>query len=70
MWYAIKNSSLANLPLTIAIIHTAPILSLILVCMFYKECMNWKANLGIVLMVVGGCLVIFYSGASSVKRIA
>lgn len=69
MWYAVKTSSRAHLPLAIAVIHTAPILSLILVCMFYKECMNWKANFGIVLMVVGGCLAIFYSGASSVKRI-
>lgn len=69
MWLAVKKSSRKQLPLAIAIIHTAPILSLILVCMFYKECLNWKANLGIVLMVLGGCMAIFYSG-SSVTRIA
>lgn len=64
MWFAVKKSSRKHLPLAIAIIHTAPILSLILVCTFYKECLNWKANLGIVLMVLGGCLAIFYSGSS------
>lgn len=69
MWYAVKSSTRAHLPLAIAIIHTAPIFSLILVCLFYKECLNWKANLGIVLMVLGGCMAIFYSG-SSVRRIA
>lgn len=64
MWYAVKSSSRAYLPLAIAIVHTAPILSLVLVCAFYKECLNWKANLGVILMVLGGCMAIFYSGAT------
>jgi len=61
MWYSIKISSRKNLPITITIIHTAPILSLILVYFVYKEHIDYRAIIGIVISVIGCIIAILYS---------
>jgi drug/metabolite transporter (DMT)-like permease len=62
MWYAIKTSSKLTLPIAVALGHTAPIFSLILVLLVFKEALNWKAVAGIMLTVIGCIITVFYSG--------
>lgn len=61
-WYAIQESPRKYLPIAVALIHTVPVLSLILVIVFYKEILNWKAIVGIIMSVVGCAIAVLYSG--------
>jgi drug/metabolite transporter (DMT)-like permease len=62
MWKAINLSKTWQLPITVAIIHTAPIFSLVFVILYYKQSINIKAIAGICLTVIGCALMIINSG--------
>ena len=55
MWYSIKLSSKKNLPIIITLIHSVPILSFIIVYLFYR------AVIGIIISVIGSSIAVFYS---------
>lgn len=61
MWYSIKIAPTRSLPAVVTIVHTAPIFSLLLVYLFYKESIHWKAVAGIFMAVVGCMLTVYYS---------
>ena len=61
MWYAIKLSSRRKLPIAIALIHTAPILSLFFVYLFYGEILDYRSIMGIIISVIGCGIAIYYS---------
>lgn len=61
MWYAIKVSPTRTLPAVVTLVHTAPIFSLLLVYLFYKESIPWKAVVGILMAVAGCMLTVYYS---------
>ncbi len=64
MWYSLKIASHKNLPLAVAIIHTAPILSLLFVFLIYKEKIDYRAIFGIILSIIGCIIAIIYSGSN------
>lgn len=61
MFYTIKKSTKINLPIVISIIHTVPILALILVYLVYKTKLNYKSIIGIIISVIGCIIAIYYS---------
>jgi len=60
MWYAIKISSKISLPIVITLIHSAPILSLLIVYIYYKVSLDYRAILGIFISVIGCCIAVYY----------
>lgn len=60
-WYSIQKSSHINLPITIAIIHTAPIISLFFVYVTYKKNIDYRVIIGILISVIGCCIAIMFS---------
>jgi drug/metabolite transporter (DMT)-like permease len=64
MWYALKVSSRKQLPIAIALVHTAPLISLLLVFVFFKQYLNWKSIAGVILTVVGCAIAIMFCGDS------
>lgn len=60
MWYAVKKSPTHHLPIAIALIHTTPVISLIIVALYYKHKINWKVALGVILTVVGCMITILF----------
>jgi sorbitol-specific phosphotransferase system component IIBC len=52
MWYSIKISSKKKLPIIITLIHSVPILSLIL---------DYRAVIGIIISVIGCSIAVYYS---------
>jgi len=61
MWYSIKITSKMNLPIVITLIHSAPILSLILVYLCYNVILDYRAIIGICISVIGCCIAVYYS---------
>lgn len=61
MWYSIKLSSKKNLPIIITLIHSVPILSLILVYLFYNIILDYRAVIGIIISVIGCSIAVYYS---------
>lgn len=61
MFYTIGKSTEVNLPITIALIHLAPIFSLVLVYFYFKKKLNWKSILGIILVFIGTLIAIYFS---------
>lgn len=61
MWYSIKISSKKNLPIVITLIHSAPILSLLIVYLFYNVILDYRAIIGIFISVIGCCIAVYYS---------
>lgn len=70
MYLAIQRSSLHDLPLTITLIHTAPVLSLLLVWAAFGAVPNWKVCTGIALTVAGSAMAIMCSDPSRLKDLA
>ena len=64
MWKSIQKSQTSQLPITIAIIHTAPVFALLFVTFYFKTYLNWKALFGFGLVVIGTIIMIFNSGDS------
>ena len=61
MFYTIGKSTEVNLPIAIALIHLAPIFSLVLVYFYFKKKLNWKSILGIILVFIGTLIAIYFS---------
>ena len=61
MWMAIKAASKPQLPAALALIHTTPVLSLLLVWLVYKATIDWRAACGVLLTVVGCIVTLWYS---------
>jgi len=61
MFYTIKNSTKVNIPIIISIIHTVPILALILLYLVYNTKLNYKSIIGIIISVIGCIIAIIYS---------
>lgn len=61
MWKSIQMSKTFQLPLTVTIIHLAPVFSLIFVIIFYKESVNHKALFGMLLVIIGAVIMIYNS---------
>lgn len=61
MWYSIKLSSKKNLPIIITLIHSVPILSLIIVYLFYNVVLDYRAVIGIIISVIGSSIAVYYS---------
>lgn len=59
MFYTINKSKKINLPIAICLIHLAPIFSAILVYIWFKEIINIKALIGIILVFIGTLITIF-----------
>jgi uncharacterized membrane protein len=53
MWLAIEKSSKTQLPLAIALIHSSPIIALILVTTFFGIELTWNVIVGVILLVTG-----------------
>lgn len=60
LWWAIGSTPKPLLALTVAIVHTVPVFSLLLVWLVFKEVMNWKAVAGIFITVLGCIITIYY----------
>jgi drug/metabolite transporter (DMT)-like permease len=60
LWLAIGATPKPLLALTVAIIHTVPIFSLLLLWLVFKEAMSWKAIAGIFITVLGCIITIYY----------
>lgn len=58
MFYTINKSKKINLPIAICLIHLAPIFSAILVYIWFKEIINIKALIGIILVFIGTLITI------------
>ena len=59
MFFTINNSKKINIPVAISLIHLAPIFSVGLVYIWYKEVINYKALLGIILVFLGTLITIY-----------
>lgn len=62
MWSAIKASLKEDLPLTSALIHVAPVMSLLLVLLVYNVRVCWESVFGLVIAVFGIGIMVLYSG--------
>jgi drug/metabolite transporter (DMT)-like permease len=69
MWYSIQVSSRKTLPIAISLVHTAPLISLLLVVLVFKETLNWKAAIGIFITVIG-CVVTIMNSGETVNEIS
>lgn len=61
MWLSIKLSKKHHLPVTVTLIHMTPVLSLLLVVLFYKVSLRWQAIAGVLLAVLGCAIMIHYT---------
>ena len=61
MFYTIRKSSEANLPIAIALIHLAPIFSLFLVYLYFKKRLHTGSIIGIIMVFIGTLIAIYYS---------
>lgn len=61
MWKAIQMSEMWQLPISVTIIHTAPIFALLFVWMFFKQFMTIKAFVGLCLAIIGCAIMILNS---------
>lgn len=59
MFYTINKSKKINLPIAISLIHLAPIFSIFLVYIWYKQLLNFKALFGIILVFIGTLITIY-----------
>lgn len=59
MFYTINKSKKINLPIAISLIHLAPIFSAILIYIWFKELINYKALFGIILVFIGTLITIY-----------
>ena len=58
MWYAVKKSSHKHLPIANALIHTAPVFAIFLVAVFFRQYLQWKAIIGVILVIIGTIICI------------
>jgi uncharacterized membrane protein len=58
MWKSIQLSNRAQLPITIAIIHSAPIFSIILVAIFFNKYLNLMSLFGLIIIMIGFYILI------------
>jgi drug/metabolite transporter (DMT)-like permease len=71
MWIAIHvTTHRSQLPVAVALIHTVPVFSLLLVWAVYKEALNWKAVAGCAMTVAGCVVMLLNSGDGAAKWLA
>lgn len=58
MFYTINKSKKVNLPIAITLIHLAPIFSVFLVYLYFKQKLNYKALFGIIIVFIGTLITI------------
>jgi len=58
MFYTINKSKKINLPIAITLIHLAPIFSVFLVYLYFKQKLNYKALTGIIIVFIGTLITI------------
>jgi drug/metabolite transporter (DMT)-like permease len=58
MFYTINKSKKINLPIAITLIHLAPIFSVFLVYLYFKQKLNYKALFGIIIVFIGTLITI------------
>jgi drug/metabolite transporter (DMT)-like permease len=61
MWIAIKAANKQQLPAAMALVHTTPVIALLLVWMVYRESVDWRAACGVFLTVIGCIIALWYS---------
>ena len=61
MFYTINASSERNLPIALTLIHIAPIFSIVLVYLKYKQRLSIGSIIGILITFIGVMVTIFYS---------
>ena len=58
MFYTINKSKKINLPIAITLIHLAPIFSVFLVYLYFKQKLNYNALTGIIIVFIGTLITI------------
>jgi len=66
MWYSIQKTQKKYLPIVISIIHSSPILSLILLYLVYNEKLDYRSIIGIIIAVIGIIIAIIYSDKKNI----
>jgi uncharacterized membrane protein len=61
MWKAIQMSQMWQLPISVTIIHTAPIFALVFVWIFFHQFMKIEAFVGLCLVIIGCGIMILNS---------
>ena len=61
MWVAIKDATRQQLPAALALIHTTPVLALLLVWAVYGTAVDWRAACGVLVTVAGCIATLWYS---------
>ena len=66
MWYSIQKTQKKYLPIVISIIHSSPILSLILLYLVYKEKLDYRSIIGIIIAVIGTIIAVIYNDKKNI----